>query len=85
VDILDPRELWCQAQLELEHWSCLLNTTGGALRRPEKCFWYLLDYVCEEGQWMYAKMTPQEMLITNPDGTTSHIKQEKVTYSKKNT
>jgi hypothetical protein len=56
-DILDPGELRCQAQLELEHWSCLLNTTGGALK-PEKCFWYLLDYVCEEGQWMYAEMTP---------------------------
>ncbi len=56
-DILDPGDLWCQAQLELEHWSCLLNATGGALK-PEKCFWYLLDYVCEEGQWMYAEMTP---------------------------
>ncbi len=32
---------------------------------------------------MYAKMTPQEMLITNPDGTTSPIKQEKVTDLKK--
>jgi hypothetical protein len=32
--ILDPGELWCQAQLELEHWSCLLNATGGALK-PE--------------------------------------------------
>ena len=30
-DILDPEELWCQAQLELEHWSCLLNAMGGAL------------------------------------------------------
>jgi hypothetical protein len=36
-DILDPGELWCQAQLELEHWSCLLNATRGALK-PEKCF-----------------------------------------------
>jgi hypothetical protein len=81
-DILDPGELWCQAQLELEHWSCLFNTMGGALK-PEKCFWYLLDYVCEEGQWMYAKMTPQEMLITILDGTTSPIKQEKVTDLKK--
>jgi hypothetical protein len=48
-DILDPGELWGQAQLELEHWSCLVNTTGGALK-PEKCFWFFLDYVCEEGQ-----------------------------------
>ncbi len=36
--ILDPGELWCQAQLELKHWSCLLNKIGGALK-PEKCFW----------------------------------------------
>ena len=27
-DTLDPREVWSQAQLELEHWSCLLNTRG---------------------------------------------------------
>ncbi len=81
-DILDPGESWCQAQLELEHWSCLLNATGGALK-PEKCFWYLLDYVCQDGEWTYAEMVPWEMLITNPDDTTSSIKQEKVTESKK--
>jgi hypothetical protein len=29
--LLDPGgDLWCQAQLELEQWSCLLDTTGGA-------------------------------------------------------
>ncbi len=38
-DILDQGELWCQAQIDLEHWSCLLNATGGVLK-PEKCFWY---------------------------------------------
>jgi len=47
-DTLDPGEVWSQAQLELEHWSCLLNATGGALK-PEKCFWYLLDYECVDG------------------------------------
>jgi hypothetical protein len=36
-NILDPGESWCQAQLELEQWSCLLNATGGALK-PDKCF-----------------------------------------------
>jgi hypothetical protein len=80
--ILDPGESWCQAQLELEHWSCLLNTTGGALK-PEKCFWCLLDYACKEGEWTCADLVPWEILITNPDGTTSPIKQEKVTESKK--
>ncbi len=41
-DILDPGKLWCQAHIDLEHWSCLLNATGGALK-PEKCFWYLIN------------------------------------------
>jgi hypothetical protein len=78
--ILDPGELWCQAQVDLEHWSCLLNAMGGALK-PEKCFWYLLDYVCKDGEWKYAEMVPHKMMITNPD-TKSPIQQKKVTESK---
>jgi hypothetical protein len=80
--IMDPGELWCQTQIELEQWSCLLNATGGALK-PEKCFWYLLDYECSEGEWTYAKEMTTELRITNPDGTKSPIKQEKVTEFKK--
>jgi hypothetical protein len=79
---MDPGELWCQTQIELELWSCLLNATGGALK-PEKCFWYLLDYECSEGEWTYTKETTTELRIMNPDGTKSPIKQEKVTESKK--
>ncbi len=41
-NILNPGNSWCQAQLELEHWSCLPNVMGEALK-PDKCFWYLLD------------------------------------------
>jgi hypothetical protein len=48
-----------------------------------KCFWYLLDYKCVDGEWTYPDMIPREMGITNPDGTTSPIKQERVTSSKK--
>ncbi len=36
-----------------------------------------------DGEWTYPDMVPREMVITNPDGTTSPIKQEKVTSSKK--
>jgi len=32
----------------LTQWSTLLNAMGGALK-PEKCFWYMLDYTCEDG------------------------------------
>jgi hypothetical protein len=63
--ILDPGELWCQTQIELEQWSRLLNAIGGALR-AEKCFWYLLDYTCIDGEWTYAIALPKELLITNP-------------------
>jgi len=42
--ITDPVELMIQAQQEVTQWSLLLNATGGALK-PEKCFWYLLDYL----------------------------------------
>jgi hypothetical protein len=81
-NILNPGNIWCQAQLELDHWSCLLNTMGGALK-PDKCFWYHFDYVCKDGQWTYAEMVPREMLITSPDGTNSPINQGTVTESKK--
>ncbi len=66
---------------------------AGALKLPVKChrrgteagesLWYLLNYVCKDGEWTYAEMVPRVMLITNPDDTTSLIKQEKVTESKK--
>jgi hypothetical protein len=55
--LLDPGQLWLQTQVELTQWSNLLNTTGGALK-PKKCFWYMLDYTCEDGEWTYAEMTP---------------------------
>jgi hypothetical protein len=80
--ILNPGELWAQTQVELKQWSCLLNATGGALK-PEKCWWYLLDYTCKDGKWKYADIVPRELFITNPDGTKSAIKQEEVTVSKK--
>ena len=30
--LIDHGELWCQTQVELQQWSCLLNATGGALK-----------------------------------------------------
>ena len=80
--LLNPGVLWLQTQLELTQWSTLLNATGRALK-PEKCFWYMLDYTCEDGEWSYAEMTPRKLFVTNPDGTKSQINQEEVTVSKK--
>jgi hypothetical protein len=49
--------------------------------KPEKCFWYLLDYTYTDGDWSYANIVPKELLITNLDGSKSLIKQEEVTES----
>ncbi len=72
-NLLDPGELWCQAQLELEQWSCLLNAIWGRLETREM-FLVLIDYECKYGEWSYAEMALQEMFVTNPDGTKSPIK-----------
>ncbi len=58
--ILDPGDLWEQTQIEIKQWSRLLNATGGALK-PEKCWWYLLDYTCKDGEWKYADAIPREL------------------------
>ena len=81
-DITDPYELMLQAQKEITQWSLLLNATGGALK-PEKCFWYLLDYTCIEGEWTYTVRSDFELSVTNLDGSRSSIKQEEVSTSKK--
>jgi hypothetical protein len=79
--ILDPGELWWQTQIELKQCSHLLNAMGGALK-AEKCFWYLLDYMCIDRKWTYAdacsRISQSQTLITK-----SPIKQEEVTESKK--
>jgi hypothetical protein len=80
--ILDPGELWAQTQIKIKQCSRLLNATGGALK-SEKCWWYLLDYTCKDGEWMYANAVPRDLFIINPDGMKSAIKQEEVTVSKK--
>ena len=81
-DITDPHELVLQSQREVSQWCLLLNATGGALK-PEKCFWYLLDYSCKGGEWSYSVHTDFELSVINPDGSPSVIQQEAVTSSKK--
>jgi hypothetical protein len=80
--ITDTFELTLQAQQEVTQWSLLLYATGGALK-PEKCFWYLVDYTCNEGEWSYVVHSDFELFVTNPNGSRSSIKQEEVLTSKK--
>jgi hypothetical protein len=65
--ITDPPELWAQTQTKMAQWSNLLNATGGVLK-PEKCFWYLLDYTCTDGEWSYTNIVPRELLLQTQTG-----------------
>jgi hypothetical protein len=79
---MDITKLWQHTQLDLKILSSLLNAMVGALK-PEKCFWYTLDYVCTDGEWTYANMTNHTLVFMNPDGNKSLIIQEEVNVSKK--
>jgi hypothetical protein len=64
-----------QAQTNLDKWSQLLNATGGALN-PDKCYWYLISYVCNEGIWEYDKNGSSHILsIPLPDSSQQQITQ----------
>jgi hypothetical protein len=43
-----------RAQTNLDKWPRLLIATGGSLN-PDKCYWYLISYVCKEGVWEYNR------------------------------
>ena len=81
-DITTPAALMTQAQQEVSQWSLLLNATEGTLK-PEKCFWYLLDYTCDDGEWGYKAHSDFKLYINNPDKSRSGIKQEEIQSSKK--
>jgi hypothetical protein len=81
-ELTNPAELYLQTQRNLDQWSDLLQASGGALK-PEKCFWYLLDYKCDAGTWSYVDASDFELQITNTDGEKIMIEQKTPTMSMK--
>ena len=73
----DSRAIYQEVQESTHMWGDLLCCTGGALK-PEKCFWYLVDYECKEGEWQYTDMVDWELNVPLPDGTEAPIKQRSV-------
>ena len=55
----------------------LLQATEGALK-SEKCFWYSIDFNCEEGIWEYTAESKNEITIANPNGDRNTIHQKVV-------
>ena len=64
-DMADIEEVWNVSQEALTTWGSLLISTGGLLK-PEKCFYYLVDYVWEEGKYNYAAMQTDRRLMAHP-------------------
>ena len=74
-NLTDSRKVFFDMQESLLIWGTLLCATGGAFK-PEKCYWYMVDYVCDEnGVWDYAAIVEREMLIPMPDGSKVPIQQ----------
>jgi hypothetical protein len=62
-----------QAQTNLDKWSRLLIATVGSLN-PDKCYCYLISYVCKEGVWKYDRYASSYKLsIPLPDGSWEEI------------
>jgi hypothetical protein len=78
----DIKALLEQTQRNLDQWNGLLQSSGGALK-PEKCFWYMLDYKCVGGVWFNIEHNDFELNVTNPDGSRSVVEQKSVTKSMK--
>ncbi len=60
------------AQASVDAWAELLISTGGSLN-PDKCYWYMVDYTCTNGEWNYAPCTAWELTIPVPDNTRQKI------------
>jgi hypothetical protein len=80
--VTGPTDLWLRMQGNLGQWSNLLIASGGALK-PDKCFWYPLDYISVEGRWSYVDVSDFELKITGPNGGVHVITQKSPTTSMK--
>ena len=78
-------DLWAKTQCSKSDWGKLLILNGGTLK-PEKCFYYLVDYKwLADGSWQYLKMVDDFPALTVPlsDGRDAPIEQLPVNASKK--
>ena len=81
-DLTNEVDLVVQTQNNVDQWNDLLKASGGALK-PEKCFWYMLDYTCVDGVWYYIEHNDFELTVTSPDRSASTIEQKSVRESMK--
>ena len=79
-EVFDSDTVLLAAQNNFEKWAELLIATGRALN-PDKRYWYMVSYVCREGEWEYDDTKSYELTIILPDGTRKAITQLRVADS----
>ena len=60
-------------QHAVNFWNGTLRASGGALR-PEKCYWYSLNFQWKDGISQLSTITPPPIFVTKDDGTLAPIK-----------
>jgi hypothetical protein len=76
-------DLCQESQGALSVWGELLISTGGMLKY-EKCFYYMIDYECQEdGTWIAHNMIQPARKVTQKDGATASILQLSSTEPRK--
>ncbi len=75
----DVRE---ELQQSVDAWANLLISTGGFLN-PEKCYWYMVNYVCVNGEWEYHPQVDWEVTIPMPDNSRHPITQHDISTAQK--
>ena len=77
----DPAEVLASMQALINSWGSLMEVTGGALR-PDKSWWYLVEYVWKRGKWVATDAGDNLTLqATGPDGQLEDLKYLSVTES----
>ena len=76
-------DIFYKLQDALTSWERLLIETGGTLK-PEKCFYYMVDYEwLADGSWKYTEMVDRELFVPCVDGLEVEIEQLPVDMSRK--
>ena len=68
-ELRDSFSVYKEMQASMLCWGNLLCSTGGA-RKPERCYWYMGDYECTDGEWGYAPIEYFDLSIPMSDNTT---------------
>ena len=76
-------EIFYKLQDALTSWGRLLIKMGGALK-PEKCFYYIVDYEwLADGSWQYTEMVVRDLFVQCVDGSEVEIEQLPVDMTRK--